>query len=102
MLLYLSQDRTMSENFESIGRYTVAVEVARELGMQLRNAMLQLGRLTACSNIEAGCEFNLEEMRKLLDAAQTLQRDLQTVVAKANHEAALCGRPAIMLAKAGR
>jgi hypothetical protein len=87
-------------NYEAFGRYTDATEKAKSAATEVRNAFAKLGRLTLSINAGSdtiASEYDFEKIRAAVDDAQAAQVVMLGEIAKANHEAVACEKPALRL-----
>lgn len=99
MLLTFSTERM---NYESLGRYTEAKERAAKLALEVRNAMASISRHCSSSgqsSLEQAKEYDFQAIRADVEKAETAYSAMLAAIASANHEAPLCEREAIKLAK---
>ena len=87
-------------DYEALGRYTEATEKAKSAAIEVRNAFARLGRLTLSINTGSdtvASEYDFTKIRAAVDDAQAAQVAMLGEIAKANHEAVACEKPALKL-----
>ena len=88
---------TVTENYEALGRYTVAKEQANHFKDQrhslLQNLHQQLQHAMIDVNKYPRTEFDVQKARELLDGIDEAQQNMVTAINAANIHADACKKP---------
>ena len=89
-------------NYEALGRYTEAKEKAEKLAISLHNEMAGISRLVSpsgTSKLGQAKAYDFEAIKRQVASAELIYGEMMATIAAANHEAPLCEREVLTVAK---